>query len=218
MVPSRYHGLIFSASSRKIGTVTILAFVGTQLTFHLQCSITFVFCLPTKFNTRSSSRSLVRTGKISFLRGRHNFCIPVLIQGEKETNAKVRFLWKSHIAHNIKILYQVIYQLVWPVTQRLLFPTWQHYIQSGSQRKKGFDEMDCFDLAQDEVQSRTLVILVIKLLHTHKEGNFCPTWGITNFLKTTSVPWNSVSQSVSQWISYLHSLPQYLIATYNIPH
>jgi hypothetical protein len=35
--------------------------------------------------------------------------------------------------------------------------------------------MDCFDLAQDEVQSRTLVILVIKLLHTHKEGNFCPT-------------------------------------------
>ena len=56
--------------------------------------------------------------------------------------------------------------------------------------------MDWFDLAQNEVQSLTLVILVIKLLDTHKEGNFCPTWGPTNFLKITSFPCQSVSELV----------------------
>ena len=34
--------------------------------------------------------------------------MPFLIQGEKETNAKAPFLCKSHTAHNIKTLYEVM--------------------------------------------------------------------------------------------------------------
>jgi hypothetical protein len=171
--------------------VTILAFVGTQLTFHVQCPSTFVFCLPTKFNTRRSSK-LVRTGKIWFLCGCPNFCMPVLIQGEKETNAKARFLWKSHTAHNIKTLYQVM--SVKLVSNAATFSDVTGLYSKWIPAKKGFDVMDWIYLAQDEVQSPTPVILVIKLLDTDKKGNPWPTWGITNFIQMTYVPWSSVSK------------------------
>ena len=83
---------VFNASSTKLSSFTILAFVVMQLTFHVQFASIFVFCLPTKFNTPSSIRSLVRTGQILISGGSPYFCTPVVIKGEKRNKIKVNIL------------------------------------------------------------------------------------------------------------------------------
>lgn len=64
------------------------------------------------------------------------FVCPLTYKARRKQMRKLVFC-ESLILHTILRLFIKWCQLSWSVTQRRLFPTWQDYVQSGSQRKGG---------------------------------------------------------------------------------